>query len=421
MTPHENTQQEISFSGARSSSIKLNVYTFISHVYFFFNAVLLPKGLVYTMLLGPFMFVKQLQSGRKTWWPVVCLVLLAYSLIHISMGAELKSLVVSTVLFLLTYFATISFYHFFSNYAHTGKIMRQLAVTNFFLAIIAIPFLFMGPDMADLFWWVNRAALSRHEFPRLKLFTYEASYYSLLMAPVFFYYIFKYILKQIEHNKNLTLLFVLIPVFMSLSFGVIGASLLTAIVMLFIFRKKLLRYKRPLLIVTSISTLLMFTALYFWIFLPHNPVTLRMIDILSGNDSSTRGRTTDSFEMAWLIASDSSMWFGCGMGQIKLKIADVVHLHFNYWGEYARYDIPNAMGETLAIFGITGVVLRIFLEWYLFFKTVVYNNYYRLALFIFVFIYQFTGSFITNIAEYTIWAIVFSGAFAQFNIASQKK
>ena len=90
--------------------------------------------------------------------------------------------------------------------------------------------------------------------------------------------------------------------------------------------------------------------------------------------------------MAWLIASDSSMWFGCGMGQIKLKIADVVHLHFNYWGEYARYDIPNAMGETLAIFGITGVVLRIFLEWYLFFKTVVYNNYYRLALFIFVFI-----------------------------------
>jgi hypothetical protein len=74
------------------------------------------------------------------------------------------------------------------------------------------------------------------------------------------------------------------------------------------------------------------------------------------------------------------------------------------------------MGETLAIFGLAGVVLRLFLEFFLFFKTRVYSNYYRLALFIFVFIYQFTGSFITNIVEYVIWILAFSTVLNQFNI-----
>lgn len=64
------------------------------------------------------------------------------------------------------------------------------------LAVVAIPFFFMEPKYQDWFWWVNREALSKHEFPRLKLFTYEASYYSLLMIPIVYYYSFKLLLAK---------------------------------------------------------------------------------------------------------------------------------------------------------------------------------------------------------------------------------
>jgi hypothetical protein len=45
----------------------------------------------------------------------------------------------------------------------------------------------------------------------------------------------------------------------------------------------------------------------------------------------------------------------------------------------------------------------------------VYNNVYRLAIFIFIFIYQFTGSFMFNIIELTCWVIAFTPSFPEFN------
>src|SRR5829696_4987303 len=69
--------------------------------------------------------------------------------------------------------------------------------------------------------------------------------------------------------------------------------------------------------------------------------------------------------------------------------------------------IPNNIGDILANYGILGVIIKLSLEIYSFFKTRTYMNYYRLALFLFVFIYQFAGSFITNITEYVLWIMAF--------------
>ena len=78
--------------------------------------------------------------------------------------------------------------------------------------------------------------------------------------------------------------------------------------------------------------------------------------------------------------------------------------------------IPNAAAETLTIFGWIGFILRITVEIFFFFFTKVWSNYYRLLLFSFIFIYQFTGSFITNIAEYVIWILAFTNVFHQFDV-----
>ena len=206
---------------------------------------------------------------------------------------------------------------------------------------------------------------------------------------------------------------------MSLSFGVIGATLLTGIIMCVVFSKRLFRYKRPFIIIFSFIAVVLVSLTLLWVWLPGNAFFVRLENIFEGTDTSTNGRTKDSFTMAWRIAEIKNILFGAGLGQIKIMASEVVHKYYNYWGVYARYDIPNAMGETLAIFGIVGVAIRLFLEVWLFFKTKVFTNYYRLALFIFIFIYQFTGSFISNIVEYVIWILAFSNVFEQFNISKK--
>jgi hypothetical protein len=82
--------------------------------------------------------------------------------------------------------------------------------------------------------------------------------------------------------------------------------------------------------------------------------------------------------------------------------------------------IPNAVAETWTLFGIAGLMLRFIAEISLFFSRKVWCNYYRLILFVFIFIYQFTGSFVTNLAEYVIWILAFTEVFPQFDVIRRK-
>ena len=296
------------------------------------------------------------------------------------------------------------------------RLFKEVLLLNAFLAVIAIPFFFAPKGIQDWFWYVNKLTKGFEGFPRLALFTYEASYYSLLLIPVWYYYILKFAFNQIENNRWLTLLLISVPMLMSLSFGVIGASGLTLFIMCVIFSRRLFSYKRPFIMITGSLVLALISFGLFWTLYPDNAFFVRLQNIFTGTDTSTNGRTIDSFTMGWRIASTANVWTGAGLGQIKVLATEIAHKYYRHWGNLPRYDIPNTMGETLAIFGITGVLLRLSLEIWLFFKTKVFTNYYRLALFIFVFIYQFTGSFIMNIVEYVIWILAFSDVFDQFNI-----
>src|SRR5690606_17579469 len=115
---------------------------------------------------------------------------------------------------------------------------------------------------------------------------------------------------------------------------------------------------------------------------------IRLENIFAGDDTSFKGRTVESFGIAWRVAEQGSIFFGVGLGQVKHEIGEVIREYYSHWGIMVRYDIPNAMAETLAIFGLAGVGLRIGLQVWLFMRTRVYSNYYRLAIFIFIFIYQ---------------------------------
>ncbi len=402
-----------------SADLKISKYSLLAFLYFFFNSVFLPKGLLYTTALSPLFYYRVILAKRKTYALPFFIFLGAYDFIHLLLGIDLLSFLVSNLLFILTYFCVIAIHHFVNQYESFPKLYKHVVLLNAALVLLALPFFFTPKQYQEWFWYINKLTKGIAEFPRLALFTYEASYYSLLLIPIWFYYVLKFIFNDIQTNKWFMLLLVSIPMLLALSFGVIGASILSALVLCFVFWKRIFKHKRSFILftLTCLSTLTVFTLL--WILYPDNAFFIRLSNIFSGADTSANGRTVDSFAMAWRIADMKSLWFGSGLGQIKLMAPEVVHNYFNYWGKYPRYDIPNAMGETLAIFGIFGLILRLALEIYLFVKTKVQTNYYRLALFTFIFIYQFTGSFITNTVEYVIWIIAFSKAFEQFKVLNK--
>jgi len=206
-----------------------------------------------------------------------------------------------------------------------------------------------------------------------------------------------------------------LPLILSLSLGVIGAMLF-AFGMMFLVNWQKVFYKRNFLSVLVVSVVVLLSGFLLLYFLfPDNVVFVRLSNIYYGVDTSTRGRTTESFWLAWKVADERSIWFGSGLGQIKELAHAIVKKYFDYWGDLEVVRLPNAVGETLAIFGVTGLIIRFGLIFYLFFKTKVLSNYYRTCIFFFIFIYQFTGSFITNIVEYVLWCIAFSTAFVCFD------
>jgi hypothetical protein len=115
----------------------------------------------------------------------------------------------------------------------------------------------------------------------------------------------------------------------------------------------------------------------------------------------------ESYFFAYQIAAEKSLWWGVGFGQVKL----LDYLITSWSGG----RLICTVADNFALFGLIGVLLRFGSECYLFFRTRVYRNRFRLSLFIFMFIYQFTGSFSTNLAEYVIWILAFSPILPEFD------
>ncbi len=87
---------------------------------------------------------------------------------------------------------------FFKKSRNLEKIFWNLFIINFVLCLSAIPLYFTS--FKDLLWIQQYFTEGVDNFVRLKLFTYEASYYATLFTPLFFFYLVQIILKQNRRN-----------------------------------------------------------------------------------------------------------------------------------------------------------------------------------------------------------------------------
>ena len=399
--------------------MNVNKYFPFAFIYFFINSLALPFGLTYTALLAPLFYVWILLIRKKEILLPFIAILLPFIVIHITVvEVDVQTYAISLLNLLLVYIFCQAVYTFLHVCSDIEKIFRRILVINFILCLIAIPFYFT--PYFPVFWDEQILTGGVGKLRRLRMFTYEPSYYALLFTPLFFFFVLQYFFRQNKISNGLLLMMLFLPYLLSFSIGVIGA-VLTASFLTWIIHFKRLTAKRRVAnaVITggfAIASIIFVLVFFF----RHNPIFTRIGNIFSGEDSSGKGRTVDAFLLAYKIINEKNEYWGIGLGQIKL-VGDTIIRNYYLYNMDIIVTIPNAAAETLAIFGWVGFLIRISIELILFFYTRVWTNYYRLALFFFMFIYQFTGSFVTNVAEYVIWILAFTNIFHQFDVKKENK
>lgn len=382
------------------------VFLAVCVICIFFNSFLLPEGLLYTTLLTPFFFVSLWRhKGAKVYLGFL-LVSLVFALLQLQDVAYLREYLKSFVLLHTVAIFAISCWYGIREEPALNEVVKILSTVNLVLLACSLLCLFI-PFLRPYLWYEMSMSEGLPIIPRLKMLTYEASYYAFAITPLFAYYFLK---KSLLGGRTGVLLLSLgLSLLVSLSFGVLAALLISIVLVYFLNMNELLRRINLNYLAAGIVLLVAALLLTYWLF-PHNMIFERLRNIASGKDTSARGRTYESFILARDIARSKSIWFGIGPGQLKLIGRPYIIQYYIYDNIPAVIRIPNAVAETLNIFGLCGIVLRFGIILFLFIRTRVWHNYYRLLLFLFVFIYQFTGSFLFNVLEYVVWALAFSPA-----------
>lgn len=383
-------------------------------LYFFFNLVFLPEGLLYTTLLTPvflYWLYKKGKVPRMLKWFVLLVIPVPF---HLALGVDLPAYLVSTAMVISAWvflFAALEAVR--SGRDSLEDILKKVLLINVVLLLVALLILPFSP-LRDFMWDSIPMSKNLPAFPRLKLLAYEPSHYALLMAPVYLFFLLRIITGQSRHPLLLAAAAGL-PLTLSFSFGVIGALLIALLTGLLIHFPRLPGHSKRILVYGAGFMILCAAAL--WISWPGNPFFVRLENIITGADSSSKGRLFLSFMFARDLVVQYHAWLGVGPGQVKILAHDLIVEYYRYTGAYAEVvRIPNSMGEMLAIYGVYGFILKIFFELYFFVRLRIYRNLYSLVLFMFIFIYQFTGSFLVNVAEIGAWALVFGSRFSRFDM-----
>jgi hypothetical protein len=398
---------------ANETNIVINRYIPFACIYFFCNSLFLPEGLLYTTFLTPLFFYHIVKERKANYLLAFITVVTLFFLVHLNQGINEVFYMRSFILFITVGIFCLWFIGFCAKVRSLEKIFIYILYINALLipvALLALKF----DILKEYFWYLVPISPGIPMIPRLKMFTYEASYYSLLLVPVAFYAIWNYLSFRKRIN-TIHVVLVLVLLGLSFSLGVIAGIVMSFLLCILFNIGSLLANKRVITIAVLSFLVLVATVIILFNFFPDNPLVVRIKNIPSGRDTSARGRTYEAFDLAYRIAKQKSLWFGVGLGQIKEIGRTIIIQYYYYTAMPETVRIPNAIAETFAIYGITGITIKFILIFFFFFKTRVYDNYYRMSLFLFIFIYQFTGSFLFNVAEYVIWILAFSPVLPQFN------
>ena len=385
------------------SALSIHKYLPLAILYFFFNSFGLPVGLFYTTLLSPLFFVWLFLEGKRWLTLKLFLVLSPIIVAHAILGIESLTYYVRSAALLWTAYITVyAFCWALLKCNNIDRLFEELIVLNFCAAIVAVGLLFT--PLNAIAWHDDSLIMpGASSVLRLRLLSSEPSVYANLMVPLLLFAVLRLFHKPTKRSF-LYAAMIIFPFLLCQSFGGIamciaglGGALMTAFRHLFKQRRTLLVLALVIVVVAGL------------LIVP-NPISERVFQAAAGTDSSTNSRTTFSFIVAYSVAASKSLWWGKGLGQGKLYDVSDLGVGFTVG------IIPNAIAGTFAELGIFGVLVKFAAEFYLFFRTRVLANPFRLAIFIVAFVAQLTGSYLMNVQEYLMWCFAFAPFFPSMDL-----
>lgn len=393
-----------------SNKIKLKI---IGLIFFFANSIGLPTPLLYINFFALARYKDLFKSKNKVIFIWFFIISSIYFLIHLYLGVSLKDYLKTFLFIQIMMFSTlISYNYIIKNKGLMPNLFSFIAKCSIGLYLVAIASLFT--PLKDYLWIIHDFSLNSNIL-RYKAFTYEPSFYALLFSPLVIYFFLKVMYSSFK-RYILRLTFVLVPIFSTLSFGFIGVLFVAWILFMTVLLAKYKTINRNFIIpIIAVITLALATISF------ENPVSNRINVFLNGEDTSVNGRIINSYYLANEMTKDKSQIFGIGLGQIKILGEKHIRSFYGYSKEeWPVMALPNATAETLAIYGYLGLLIRITIQIVLFFKFRVYNNYFNLFMFLFIFTYQLMGSFITSTVELVLWVLAIAPVFKSLDIRTKK-
>lgn len=387
---------------------------------FFFNNFMMPHGLSLALILSPFFFYLSFKNKEiNASYLYVFSLFFFYLTIHSFFGVENYINYFKTSILILSALLFLEVSYYYLKKIDLNYIFKLLNILNFFFFLMSL-ILLKFEGINERLWSFKPISNGIDSLPRLQIFTPEPSHYALLIIPLVFYFFLKLILNKFSKENLLFFTLIIIPFFAGLSFGAILVLIITIILLSLFYPKSIFYSKRNIrfTLISLISLIIIGFAIHK--IKPNNSISKRVSMIISGEDTSANGRTTQSFGLAKDVAKDKSYLFGAGPGQSKIIAKKYYFKNLPYRSampEVIRYS--NVSATTLASYGISGLMIRVIILLIFFFKLKVYENIYGTSIFVFMFIFQFMASYMINISELSIWVIAFlSVSKKEFNWAN---
>lgn len=377
------------------------------NIFFNFNTIALPLGVMWSNLLSPFFLIWLIYNKRIKYLAISFLLLSSYILIqYITFEPTIiKDYFLSAFYFYSSVIVGIFFYYYSNKNSSIQKNIETTLISiiyiNLILTIFAI-LLYFTP-FRDFMWHTSTNINSLGEV-RLKLLYYEPSHSGFVFVFLSLYLLLKLVFYP---SKKYLILLILTAgsVFLGKSLGTMGAMGIAIVLGSLIYASPLIKkyYKQFILIMAVIALIIPLFA---------GSITARLEKFIEGKDNSGNVRLLYATKAAYNMVEKYNYYFGVGFGQDKQYVTKFT----SKFAGFAGNRLPNSFASTLATVGVFGIALKYIFLFYFFFKTRVYNNLFRLITFMYLFIYSFTGGWMLNVYEFILWAFAFSeNAFSEFN------
>lgn len=330
---------------------------------------------------------------------ILLAVSLGFFVMHYNSGIVMQSYIVSLLVAVFIFHTSLAAALLVSRIDNLSKYVNTcvLMLTSSLFLTSIIAFVFGEPGVS--YAWYKHAYTSNVEILRYRGFMYEASHYGLIIAPLLFYLLLN---KSGDlWRRGLIIGCLVASAILTYSLGFFVVFLVSIIILLLVESLSIEKMLR------NIGLFFMAIFIFLLLYYSFDFLSTRINAIILGEDSSTRGRTVDSYLLALLIADQKSIFWGVGAGQIKEIGASIIMDYYNYTEDVKVVRIPSSAAEMLASYGVLGFLLKIFALIYFYFKFKVRKSRFSNLMFIFFFLYQFVGSFMVSSIEIFCFSLSF--------------